>query len=365
MALPIWEAGLNLLAAAGLGAAIGFERQWRQRLAGLRTNTLVALGAATFILFGRLAGDTDSAARVGAQVVSGIGFLGAGVIFKEGLNVRGLNTAATLWCSAAVGLLAGIGFIGYAALCAALVVGSNVLLRPLVRAINRQPMDDTEVDRTYVAYVVCDLSAEPRARAILMEGLTAAEHIEVSELEIENIENTDRVELTATITSHRRRELALENHRPAHQGERGVARRLEGARATGLRAMPEPRECSRSPAHQASPVEKSQFSRCPQRADIRRRGRERVKSTAAFDRSLKAGSVATNGRAALKRGGSGRFPYYSDACLRPTMAGTRKLRRSWSRTSSAAASAGCSRFARRNFAWDLRQPCQTERWRPP
>jgi putative Mg2+ transporter-C (MgtC) family protein len=210
MAPPIWEAGLNLLAAAGLGAAIGFERQWRQRLAGLRTNTLVALGAATFILFGRLAGDTDSAARVGAQVVSGIGFLGAGVIFKEGLNVRGLNTAATLWCSAAVGLLAGIGFIGYAALCATLVVGSNVLLRPLVRAINRQPMDDTEVDRTYVAYVVCDLSAEPRARAILMEGLTAAEHVEVSELEIENIEDTDRVELTATITSHKRRELALE-----------------------------------------------------------------------------------------------------------------------------------------------------------
>jgi putative Mg2+ transporter-C (MgtC) family protein len=151
MALPILEAGLNLLAAAGLGTAIGFERQWRQRLAGLRTNTLVALGAATFILFGRLAGDMDSAARVGAQVVSGIGFLGAGVIFKEGLNVRGLNTAATLWCSAAVGLLAGIGFIGYAALCAALVVGSNVLLRPLVRVINRQPMDDTEVDRTYVA----------------------------------------------------------------------------------------------------------------------------------------------------------------------------------------------------------------------
>jgi putative Mg2+ transporter-C (MgtC) family protein len=190
----------------------------------LRTNTLVALGAATFILFGRLAGDTDSAARVGAQVVSGIGFLGAGVIFKEGLNVRGLNTAATLWCSAAVGLLAGIGFIGYAALCATLVVGSNVLLRPLVRAINRQPMDDTEVDRTYVAYVVCDLSAEPRARAILMEGLTAAEHVEVSELEIENIEDTDRVELTATITSHKRRELALETIIGRLANESGVLR---------------------------------------------------------------------------------------------------------------------------------------------
>jgi putative Mg2+ transporter-C (MgtC) family protein len=174
--------------------------------------------------FGRLAGDTDSAARVGAQVVSGIGFLGAGVIFKEGLNVRGLNTAATLWCSAAVGLLAGIGFIGYAALCAALVVGSNVLLRPLVRAINRQPMDGTEVDRTYVAYVVCDVSAEPRARAILMEGLTAAEHIELSELEIANIEDTDRVELTATITSHKRRELALETIIGRLTKESGVLR---------------------------------------------------------------------------------------------------------------------------------------------
>ena len=224
MALPILDAGFNLLAAVGLGAAIGFERQWRQRLAGLRTNTLVALGAATFILFARLAGDTDSAARVGAQVVSGIGFLGAGVIFKEGLNVRGLNTAATLWCSAAVGLLAGMGFIAYGALCAALVVGSNVVLRPLVKAINRQPVDDTEVDRTYVAYVVCDVSAAPNVRAILMEGLTAIEHIELSELEIDNIEDTDRVELTATITSHKRRELALETIIGRLSKENGVLR---------------------------------------------------------------------------------------------------------------------------------------------
>ena len=72
----------------------------------MRTNTLVALGAAIFITYGRAVSDPDGATRIAAQVVSGIGFLGAGVIFKEGLNVRGLNTAATLWCSAAVGLLA-------------------------------------------------------------------------------------------------------------------------------------------------------------------------------------------------------------------------------------------------------------------
>ncbi|MBV9288491.1 MAG: MgtC/SapB family protein [Hyphomicrobiales bacterium] len=109
MTMSLLQAGLNLAAALGLGAAIGFERQWRQRLAGLRTNSLVALGAAIFVTYSRIVLDDQGAARMAAQVVSGIGFLGAGVIFKEGLNVRGLNTAATLWCSAAVGLIAGKG----------------------------------------------------------------------------------------------------------------------------------------------------------------------------------------------------------------------------------------------------------------
>ncbi len=210
MAMPILEAGVNLLAAVGLGATIGLERQWRQRLAGLRTNTLVALGAATFILFSRLTPDDGSAARVRAQVVSGIGFLGAGVIFKEGLNVRGLNTAATLWCSAAVGLLAGMGFLVFGSLSAALVVGSNLILRPLVQAINRQPVDSSEVERTYVASVVCRASDAPHVRAILVEGLTTTPDIEFTELETNNIDDTDRVEVTATVTSRKRRELALE-----------------------------------------------------------------------------------------------------------------------------------------------------------
>src|SRR5262249_19291588 len=85
---------LNLVMAVVLGGVIGFERQWRQRLAGLRTNTLVWLGAAIFVVFAGQFSDA-SPTRVAAQVVTGIGFLGAGVIWKEGLNVRGLNTAAT------------------------------------------------------------------------------------------------------------------------------------------------------------------------------------------------------------------------------------------------------------------------------
>ena len=96
MTMQLAQVGWNLFLASCLGAAIGLERQWRQHMAGLRTNTLVALGAAIFVTCARIGFDDEGAARMAAQVVSGIGFLGAGVIFKEGLNVRGLNTAATL-----------------------------------------------------------------------------------------------------------------------------------------------------------------------------------------------------------------------------------------------------------------------------
>ena len=92
---------VSLLVAFVLGTLIGAERQYRQRSAGLRTNVLVCVGAAAFVdLANRIAG-ADGAVRVIAYVVSGIGFLGAGVIMKEGTNVRGLNTAATLGSSAA------------------------------------------------------------------------------------------------------------------------------------------------------------------------------------------------------------------------------------------------------------------------
>src|SRR5258707_13112934 len=106
---------VSLTAAFILGTLIGAERQYRQRTAGLRTNVLVSVGAAAFVdLAGHLAG-ADGSVRVIAYVVSGIGFLGAGAIMKEGMNVRGLNTAATLWASAAVGGCAGADMGGQSA----------------------------------------------------------------------------------------------------------------------------------------------------------------------------------------------------------------------------------------------------------
>ena len=106
--LSIAEFALRLGVGVGCGALIGIERQWQARRAGLRTNALVATGATLFVLYA-VATNDSSPTRVASYVVSGVGFLGGGVILREGFNVHGLNTAATLWCSAAVGILAASG----------------------------------------------------------------------------------------------------------------------------------------------------------------------------------------------------------------------------------------------------------------
>jgi putative Mg2+ transporter-C (MgtC) family protein len=199
---------LNLFTALLLGGVIGFERQWRQRFAGLRTNTLVSLGAATYVVFANQFADA-SPTRVAAQVVSGIGFLGAGVIFKEGLNVRGLNTAATLWCSGAVGILAGAGQSGRAAVAVGLVIVVNLVLRPLVALIDRQPIESAEVETSYVVRVVCKGTEEAAIRALLVQGFGASD-LHLCELESADIDDTDRVEVTAILRSDKRREIALE-----------------------------------------------------------------------------------------------------------------------------------------------------------
>ena len=113
---PFLDTFVSLAAAFVLGMLVGAERQYRQRTAGLRTTVLVALGAAAFVDLGMRIEGSAGAIRVIAYVVSGIGFLGAGVIMKEGMNVRGLNTAATLWGSAAVGACSGADMIAEAAL---------------------------------------------------------------------------------------------------------------------------------------------------------------------------------------------------------------------------------------------------------
>lgn len=146
---------VSLSVAFVLGALIGFERQYRQRTAGLRTNVLVAVGAAIFVDIATNLTGAEGAVRVIAYVVSGIGFLGAGVIMRQEGNIHGLNTAATLWCSAAVGASAGSDLIIEAILATVFILAANTLLRPIVHAIDRRPLDD-ETEVLHVIYIICD-----------------------------------------------------------------------------------------------------------------------------------------------------------------------------------------------------------------
>lgn len=118
---------LRIAVATLVGAAVGFERQWSNKSAGLRTNTLVSLGACIFVIISFMTTEhSGDPSRIIGQIVSGMGFLGAGVIFRQGANVQGLTTAATLWCSAALGSLTALGAYTYAVICAALIILINL-----------------------------------------------------------------------------------------------------------------------------------------------------------------------------------------------------------------------------------------------
>jgi putative Mg2+ transporter-C (MgtC) family protein len=167
---------VSLLVAFIFGTLIGAERQYRQRSAGLRTNVLVAVGAAAFVdLANHLTGQEGSV-RVIAYVVSGIGFLGAGAIMKEGMSVRGLNTAATLWASAAVGSGAGADMVAQSALLTVFVLAGNTLLRPLVNAIDRIPLHEQSSEATYEVIVTSDAGGAPGLRESVMEKLNEANY---------------------------------------------------------------------------------------------------------------------------------------------------------------------------------------------
>ena len=131
---------LELLMALGLGALVGLERRLRGHPAGIHTNALVALGSAAFVIAGlALGGDVS---RVAAQVVTGSGFICAGVILHQGTNIRGLNTAATLWCTSATGVLSAVNQPMLASLVAAAVLLTNVGLHFVEHRLLTGPADD-------------------------------------------------------------------------------------------------------------------------------------------------------------------------------------------------------------------------------
>lgn len=202
----------RVLMALVLGAIIGAERQWRQRAAGMRTNTLVCFGAAAFVDLGTTIGGPTST-NVIAYVVSGVGFLGAGAIMKDGASIRGLNTAATLWCSAAVGACAGAGEVLDAVFLTILLVGINLVFRPLSRFIDRRSLKQTieSVDEPVIYQIsaVCPATCETAVRALLLRAL-AMRPLLLRELRSEDVGESEDVFLRAEVEAGKRESELME-----------------------------------------------------------------------------------------------------------------------------------------------------------
>jgi putative Mg2+ transporter-C (MgtC) family protein len=204
-----WEFSLNIGIALFLGMAIGVERQWRQHTAGLRTNALVALGAALFVSLSILMNDINSPTRVASYVVSGVGFLGGGVILREGLNVKGLNTAATIWCSGAIGTLAGSGFPFEAAVGTATILIVHIILRPAARWIDARRQGAADAESYYLIRVGCRNDHEAVVRTILLRHIGGHRGLSVQSLATEEVEK-DRPTVVAHVYAVERNDRAME-----------------------------------------------------------------------------------------------------------------------------------------------------------
>jgi putative Mg2+ transporter-C (MgtC) family protein len=188
----------RLLLATFLGALIGAERQWRQRAAGLRTNTLVCLGAAAFVDLGATV--APGATQIIAYVISGVGFLGAGAIMKDGGSVRGLNTAATLWCSAAVGACVGAGELLDGVFVTALLIAINSLLRPLARYIDQRSLATLHAHTLYRLRLTCAKEDLVEAEFHLTRAI-AGRSLTLSKMRTDQLEDADHFVVQAVVES--------------------------------------------------------------------------------------------------------------------------------------------------------------------
>ncbi len=185
---------LRLFVALFLGAVIGTERERQERAAGLRTVTMVSLGSCLFTIIGAYGFSPTDPSRVAAQVVTGIGFLGAGTIFLRKDLVRGLTTAATIWTTAAIGMAAGTARYFEAAFTTLLVLAVLMVLKPIERRFFKRPAEAS------VQLVVPRSDTEiERVRAALSKLDAYPESIRVSELS----DGSDRIELDIALPANR------------------------------------------------------------------------------------------------------------------------------------------------------------------
>jgi putative Mg2+ transporter-C (MgtC) family protein len=198
---------LRLSAAMLLGAGIGVERQIKQRSAGLTTNALVSIGACLFVLLSEMTyldyEENIDRLRVVSQIVTGIGFLGAGVIMKDGFTIHGLNTAATIWCSAAVGSLCGFGMYLEGMLAAVAIVSTHLLLKPLSDYLDRSTRKYVEIKNVGIRLIVEGrASDETEIRTEVVEILQGMDNLEVNRVETSQPSKNDTVVITFEILAN-------------------------------------------------------------------------------------------------------------------------------------------------------------------
>lgn len=201
---------IRLLISIFLGLIVGFERQWTRHPAGILTNLIVCMGSFLFTAFGMLViADADGAissvdlSRIPSGIVSGIGFLGAGVMIKEGLNIRGLNTAATIWATSAVGVLCCADNIWFSIIAGTAIVLCHIVFHPLSKLVTNKrynKVDNSYVERLYSISVVVKDDAAADTREKLMLAIKNEKSLLLRNLETKDVDD-DNMKIKAIISS--------------------------------------------------------------------------------------------------------------------------------------------------------------------
>lgn len=209
---------LRIIIASILGFILGLERQWNKHQAGILTNVIVCVGSYAYCAFSYIANDAHGSnidiTRIAAQVVCGIGFLGAGLILRDGTNIRGLSTAATIWTTAAIGILCTLPNILFSIIIALAIVVLHLILHPFSSYINKITHYNKEKEnRTECAYIIsitCSEETETDIRSHLVKTIREKSNVLLHNLESHETDE-GKTKIKAYITTVRKNNEVVED----------------------------------------------------------------------------------------------------------------------------------------------------------
>ncbi len=208
---------LRIIIASILGFIVGLERQWTKHPAGILTNVIVCVGAYAYCAFSYIANDSHGSnidtTRIAAQVVCGIGFLGAGLILRDGTNIRGLSTAATIWTTAAIGILCTLPNIFFSIIIAFAIVILHLVLHPLSSHINKithYGKEENHAESAYKISITCSEETETDIRSHLVKTIRDKNNVLLHNLESRETDD-DKIKIRAYITTVKKNNEVVED----------------------------------------------------------------------------------------------------------------------------------------------------------